>query len=118
MRSIQGRWRLVELDGAAMVGAPSTPTIEISGDDFSGNAGVNRFFGKFEGVSVVSPIGTTMMAGPPDLMGLEKDFLDLIGKANSWSVQGGRLRVEAGGMAAVFEPMTGRFEGIVWELSG
>jgi heat shock protein HslJ len=118
MTSLDGRWRLVEMRGSGTVDAGSAPTIEISGADFSGNAGVNRFFGKFEDGSVVSPIGTTMMAGPAHLMDLERDFLGLIGKASSWSVGEGRLTVEAGAISAVFEPAADRLEGVVWELSG
>lgn len=103
MSTFDGQWLLNSYgkQGERPGEGPSI-TIEISGDRISGSAGVNRFFGKFEDGSVVAPIGTTMMAGPPELMEQERKFLELISRADDWSVEKGSLMVSDGDVAAVF----------------
>jgi heat shock protein HslJ len=71
--------RLAEFD------ISDTPSMTI-GDDgrASGFGGVNRWFGSVNlrevgsGIFEFGPVGSTMMAGPPAAMALERDFLSAL----------------------------------------
>lgn len=118
MTEYEGIWVLATIGHEGVRVEDSEITMEISGDQISGNAGVNRFFGKFEGGTVVAPIGTTMMAGPQALMEQERAFLDLIQRAHIWTVETGSLVVRARDTSAVFLPFVGTLVGVRWELAG
>jgi hypothetical protein len=71
------------------------PLPESNGEGkVTGMAGVNRFFGSYRAGSsslAVASLGSTRMAGPAELMTLEKVFLGLVQTANSWKVKGDTL---------------------------
>ncbi|WP_312090686.1 META domain-containing protein [Chryseobacterium sp.] len=72
------------------------PTLQIEGSKINGNSGCNRFFGgvvmdtasgKFE----TSGVGSTRMAC--NNMSVEKNFLDMLQKANKYVVSGDTLEL-------------------------
>lgn len=72
------------------------PTLNIEGGKINGNSGCNRFFGgvmmdtvsgKFE----TSGVGSTKMAC--DNMSVERNFLDMLQKANKYVVSGNTLEL-------------------------
>jgi putative lipoprotein len=105
------RWRLVELAGAApaATGPRGVPTLAFDGAGrVSGHAGVNRY-----GAGVIAdattlrfggPV-TTRMAGPPEAMALESDYLARLQRVAAWRIAGDRLRLfDASGVTLmVFE---------------
>jgi heat shock protein HslJ len=113
-----GRWVLTSFREATVLPG-SEITLEITEGEFAGHSGVNRFFGKIEGDRFVSPIATTMMAGPPELMHQERKFLKTIAETDSWAVNENRLVLRAGDEAvAVFERLEGRLAGQTWVVVG
>lgn len=62
----------------------------------AGFSGVNRFFGKFEiaadGSAQAGHFGSTMMAGPEDLMKLEQAYLKALGATSRIEFAGGAVR--------------------------
>lgn len=95
---LSGRWRLVELGGAAPTGDP--PWLELGEDGaVAGHAGVNRFSGRADAAALRSgtfstgPMAVTRMAGPPERMELEQRFLAALGEANRVRVRAGRLEL-------------------------
>ena len=63
----------------------------------SGNAGVNRFNGRFRGGGQKDPITTTHMSGPPEAMALEARYLKALEAAVKFEMTGGNLRVTCAG---------------------
>jgi len=105
--SLAGTWWL--LDG---YGDPAALTAVISGsritlrwnedaDAVSGSAGCNLYGGKSlirDGMMTIKDINQTAMAClTPGVMEQESRYLDLLGKAQSWRVEGGKLTVTCGG---------------------
>ena len=97
-------WQLEAMPGArvAAIGLRGAPTLSF--DDagrVSGDAGVNRFGARVdagEGWMRVSAPMLTRMAGPPDAMALEAEFVGRLQRAGHWRVEADRLRVlDAGG---------------------
>jgi heat shock protein HslJ len=90
---VAGKWQLSAMNGQP---APATMreggiTLEIKEDGkFSGQAPVNRYFGQ---VNVqdksfkTGPVGSTMMAGPAELMDAERDFFAVINDVRSVDVK-------------------------------
>lgn len=57
---------------------------------FYGTSGVNRYFGSYEqdGSNIsFSPVGTTMMAGPENLMKAEREYLGDLAKVNAFKIE-------------------------------
>jgi putative lipoprotein len=73
---VDGSWRLVEIDGEPVV--PDSPgEIRFGDGQVSGRVGVNRFNGSYTltgGTIEFGPAATTRMAGPAELMDLERRF--------------------------------------------
>lgn len=70
--------------------------MEINDGTLSGNAGANGFFGKaeLEGTSIkISPAGSTMMMGTPELMAQEGQFLKLLGLSVDYCMVGDELHL-------------------------
>lgn len=91
-------WQLVELPGAAAVAGargPVTMAFDAAGR-VAGSAGVNRYTAAAAAgagwLRVASGI-TTRMAGPPEAMQLESEFLARLQRAGTWRVDGDRLRL-------------------------
>lgn len=73
-----------------------TPTLNIEGVKVNGNAGCNSYFGSVStdastGKFTASQVGSTRMAC--DNMSVEKNFLDMIQKANKYVVSGSTLEL-------------------------
>lgn len=104
MTDLKGTWTLTELAGVNLSemlpdDAPP-PFIDFREDGrVAGMSGINRFSSGLDtealrdGVLILEPIATTMMAGPPELMQLERHFLDALGASNLISIDGDRLRL-------------------------
>ncbi|WBV61194.1 META domain-containing protein [Chryseobacterium camelliae] len=73
-----------------------TPTLNVEGAKISGNSGCNRYFGAVtmetaSGKFAASQMGSTKMAC--DNMSVEKNFLDMVQKANRYVVSGNTLEL-------------------------
>lgn len=77
------------------------PTLNVEGSKINGNAGCNRYFGgvtmetasgKFE----ASQVGSTKMAC--DNMSVERNFLDMLQKADKYVVSGNTLELYQGNL--------------------
>lgn len=104
MTDLKGKWTLTELAGVSLSElAPDDaqpPFIDFREDGrVAGMSGINRFSSGLDtealrdGVLILEPIATTMMAGPPELMQLERRFFDALGASNLISIDGDRLRL-------------------------
>ena len=100
------RWVLASLSGGTITAPAPTLAFEEAGR-VHGSSGVNRFGGDctIDGTEIrFGPLMSTKMAGPPERMELERRYLEVLGKANRWSVTKGRLTLaDAEGALAVFE---------------
>lgn len=72
------------------------PTLNIEGSKLNGNAGCNRYFGSVvmetaSGTFTPSQMGSTKMAC--ENMSVEKNFMDMIQKANKYVVSGTTLEL-------------------------
>jgi heat shock protein HslJ len=92
-------WQLDAMPGAKVVagGMRGAPTLRF--DDAgraSGDSGVNRFGARVdagEGWMRVSAPMLTRMAGPPEAMALEAEFVGRLQRAGHWRVEADRLRL-------------------------
>lgn len=72
------------------------PTLNIEGEKLNGNAGCNNYFGTVKldastgGFSAGQMGSTRMMC---DNMSVEKNFMDMVGKANKYVVSGNTLEL-------------------------
>ena len=88
-RELSGtKWELIKMDRKEMkdVFSPNDNgiTISFSGNKISGNSGINNYFGDYivtAGNVTVGAIGSTEMAGPDNLMKLERQYLELLQNA-------------------------------------
>jgi len=87
-------WKLVELDGNAVVTAEGTKEAHMilaaEESRAHGNAGCNNFFGQFETADdslSFSPLGSTMMACPQG-MDTEQAFLAALGETTRYEISG------------------------------
>lgn len=99
MSDVAGKWQLLTLDGKAM-NANTVVSLDIQADGkFSGKTPVNRYFGqiKVEGDTIkIGPVGSTMMAGPPEQMDLEQDYFKALGdQIKSAKVENAKLVITA-----------------------
>lgn len=72
------------------------PTLNIEGEKINGNAGCNNYFGTakvdpLSGNFSTGPLGSTRMAC--DNMSVEKNFMEMVGKANKYVVTGNVLEL-------------------------
>lgn len=89
-----GPWALVELNEkpVTVVNLSQQPTMlfDAEGGRVSGHAGVNRYNGSYtqNGTAMsFGPAATTKMAGPPELMRIEEEFLAMLPKVKSWRIE-------------------------------
>jgi heat shock protein HslJ len=89
-------WVCTSIEGYGMP-TGEAPTIEFADNgNFSGYAGVNRYFGlsKIKGQRVsLGDIGATKMAGPPERMALERAFTECFPRIRSYRIDDGRLEL-------------------------
>ena len=88
-------------------------TAELANEDdedaarrLAGFGGCNRFMGSYTASGdrlVISPLGTTLMMCPPDVMRIEDAFLPAFQAASRFAIEGTRLTITAGDRELVFE---------------
>ncbi len=100
---IDTEWTLAELNGTAVNPGPNVrvPTLKLESATkrVSGNSGVNRYSGGYEMEGPKLKFGSTMgtrMAGPPEAMALEKDFLAALEKVAAWRATQAELQLTDG----------------------
>ncbi len=72
-------------------------SIQFKDNNFSGQGPVNRFFGSIQNGRIMPPIGSTMMAGPDELMQYEIRFLKALDSANVEGIGNDTLRLTKNG---------------------
>jgi len=102
-----GTWQLAELGGDEVeppAGDAQAAGFTLTEDGtLSGFGGVNRISGELDPDALVhgrfelGPIISTRMAGPPALMDLEHQFLEVLGQARACAVEGDALVLERDG---------------------
>jgi heat shock protein HslJ len=85
-------------------------TLAIDGSDISGTMGLNRLVGRFEDGLIAGPLGTTRMAGPPDLMEQEDTLLALLTAADEILVDGEGMTLRRDGLNLVELRLSGTNE--------
>jgi len=95
-----GPWALVELNArpVTVVNLSQQPTMlfDAAAGRFSGHAGVNRYNGGYtqNGTALsFGPAASTKMAGPPELMKIEDEFLAVLPKVKSWRIESAWLQL-------------------------
>lgn len=85
--SLEGSWAVETLAVSGELVRPldggKPLTLDVDGDHVSGSSGVNRFMGSMGGEAIFSPLATTRMAGPEELMAQESIFLALLDSVDS-----------------------------------
>ena len=96
-------WALVELEGEALAGADDACrprlVLDLEESRVSGSGGVNRLAGTFalsEEELRFGPLLTTRMAGPEDALRREQTFLDVLGRVDSYELDGRTLTLLTG----------------------
>lgn len=98
-------WRAADVAGSP-VPAGTDVTIEFSDGNAFGRGGVNSFRGSYsvEGDHLTfGPLASTMMAGPPELMELERRWFQSLGPGSKVEITGLRL-VHADGSTSTLVP--------------
>ena len=99
---LAGAWRLLALGDDDSPAAMESPvTLEFTTEGVGGHSGVNRYRMT---VQVDSTRGTisfgtgmsTLMAGPPEAMDVERRYLAALGEVDRYLVKDGRLQLLAG----------------------
>jgi len=71
-----------------------------------GSAGCNSYFAGYEinknELTIIPPIGSTMMACPEPVMEQERKYLEAIEAAESYEIEGGKLRIQCGEQLLIF----------------
>lgn len=87
-------WVAEDIGGTGVLDTPqSSLRIAVDGK-VTGRGGCNNFFGKatVEGKGIsFGPLGSTFMACPQPVMDQEHKFLDALGRAKTYRVEGGKL---------------------------
>lgn len=97
------RWRLVDFDGQTLsaLGVPTSVELQLDPTTHrvTGTSGVNRIAGTYQiaGKRIsFGPVISTRMAGTPEAMKFEADYLNVLGKIDEWSLTDGKLELHAG----------------------
>lgn len=110
------RWSLTEIGGTRVESSNAFIEFNSAEKRFTGNAGCNQMFGKFEtngGEMNFSGIGTTrMFCSEEGVMKLESDFTKALEKATRFEINGEVLNVFAGNDLIL------KFSGITKDPSG
>lgn len=84
-------------------------TIMLKDGNFAGVAAINHYFGIYtlkNDKITLSVSGLTMMAGPENLMAIESEYLQNIGKIDSWQYKDNLLILKsADGLNLVFKKL-------------
>lgn len=97
-----GRWLLVALgDQTIAITPPISLLIDAKGT-VSGRSAVNGYSGAVaieelgSGAFELSPLASTMMAGPPERMELEARYFKALGNVKRWRIEAGALQLTDG----------------------
>jgi arginine/lysine/histidine transporter system substrate-binding protein len=108
---ITGGWRLVQINGAAVI--PGTELTAVFGDsaNLSGSAGCNTYTAGYQvsGNSLsIGPITTTqtICAEPPGVMDQESLYITVLGSATGFEIQGRQLTIRSARGQLVYENLT------------
>lgn len=104
---LEGTWTLSELTGVKIADrvmeGGKVPTFTFDGNGrVSGTSAVNRYTTNADMAALVrgkldlSPIVSTRMAGPPDAMKLEVDFLNTLSEADNYRFANNALELREG----------------------
>lgn len=74
-------------------------TLGFAADEprYFGKSAINRYFGNYtaeEGKLALGPAGSTMMAGPQELMEAEQKYLRALSAAKTYKLEGKKLTIE------------------------
>lgn len=82
-------------------------TLGFNGSDFYGVAAVNNYFGSYEsnanGGIKFNTVGSTMMAGPRNLMDEERQYLHNLSRVNHYKIEGDKLILSGKGQTLTFQ---------------
>jgi heat shock protein HslJ len=88
-------WVLTEGPFTAGDPAGSDITLEFADTELSGSGGVNRYFGGYtsstDGSLQIGVLGSTEMAGDPDAMALEQEYLTALQSIFGYTIADGTL---------------------------
>ena len=83
-----------------------TATFDSAEGKVTGSAGCNNYFGGYEinknDLTIIPPIGSTMMACPEPVMEQERGYLGVIEAAESYEIEGDKLRINCGEQVLIF----------------
>jgi heat shock protein HslJ len=89
------QWQLVAWSVSSTDPTAYTMTLNFDGDEFSGRAAVNYYFGEYQaddaGHLTLSAIGSTDMAGTPEMMQAENIYFELLGQVKKYTVTASAL---------------------------
>ena len=92
-QSLEGKWILTGIGSGSNAEHPAgIISMEIAGTNVSGNAGVNLYHGTItveNGKVTFSPMATTRMAGPENMMTQEQNFLAALQNVTGYTVANG-----------------------------
>jgi predicted amidohydrolase YtcJ/heat shock protein HslJ len=92
-------WKLVSLNGRP-VAKENPPTMKFERGKLSIFGGVNRMSGSYALIDnesvTLGQLVSTRMAGPPELMELERDFSKTMASVNGFHVEGNQLQLLSG----------------------
>lgn len=101
-------WTLTALNGGK-INTPTPPTMTFSHGKLSIFGGINRLSGSYALVRntvTMSDLASTKMAGPPEIMELEKTFAQTLRSVDTFKVSGNELTLSArGNVVAVFHAL-------------
>ena len=98
---VAGKWQLSTMNGQPMSSMrEGGVTLDIQEDGkFAGQAPVNRYFGQIKVADKIlktGPVGSTMMAGPPENMQAEQQYFQALGEnVKSAKIENGQLVITA-----------------------
>lgn len=94
---------------------PTEISISFKGNGVNGNSGLNSFFGEYsvKGDKITwVRMGTTLLAGPPELMDKESNFMGKLGMVDTFSLKKDILTFKLkNGETMVFKEMKGKNNG-------
>lgn len=120
-------WQAVTIaaaDGELKVPAGADVTMLLTDGRVTGRGGVNGYFGDYKATSdslVFTGIGSTEMAGPPELMAIESAFFASLGQTKGYKLEGESLELldDAGEVLVTMVPAeVVTLEGTDWIATG
>ncbi|MDE2443690.1 MAG: META domain-containing protein [Methanocorpusculum sp.] len=123
-QSLEGNWILTGMGSGSNAEHPTgIISMEIAGTNVSGNAGVNLYHGTItieNGKVTFSPMATTRMAGPENMMTQEQNFLAALQNVTGYTVANGVVTFTdaSGSVLLTFAAMPAEtLDGTSWTLA-